>query len=122
MNVNLQGRYHIDKSNLLKGDLHLVIGTRKKPSANKPKNYLLHRLGKYHSYLSSLYPVPVQDSIQGVTDAQIWEFDYQGGKYTLAIKQAENQAEINPLNSTDSINNVELGSLNYPKQDSDAAA
>jgi len=120
MAVKLAGRYDLNKSNLLRNDLHLVIGTRHKASPNKPKNFLLHRSGKDHFYLSSLYPV--QDAAEGSRDAQIWHFDYQGGKYTLAIKQAENQAEISPINSTDSINNVELGSLNYPKLDPDAAA
>lgn len=95
MKPKLAGQYDLSKSNLLKGDLHLVIGTRHKASPNKPKNFLLHRAGKDHFYLSSLYPV--QDAAEGPGEAQIWHFDYEGGKYTLAVKQAENQAEISPM-------------------------
>lgn len=47
MGTNLVGQFHIDKSNLLKPNLHLVIGSRKKQSANKPKHFLLEKTGSF---------------------------------------------------------------------------
>lgn len=125
MAVKLNGVYQLEKSNLLKQGLHLIIGTRHKPSGNKPKNYLLEKTAqKQHKYVSSLYPAP--DTITRSESTQIWQFDYLGEDFLLTINQAENQAEIKPIgqvnNSTNSINNVELGSFNYPKADPDAAA
>ena len=89
--VKLIGQYRIDKSNLLRPDLHLVIGTRKQPSPSKPKNYLLHRQGKRHQYLSSLYPAPVS-----LTDAQIWQLEFEGQQFTLTVNEAANVAENKP--------------------------
>lgn len=93
MDINLQGRYHIDKSNLLKPNLHLVIGSRKKPSANKPKHFLLQKTGSSFVYLSSLFPFN-QDAPEGATDAQIFSFDWQGSYYLLNLETAGKQAEI----------------------------
>lgn len=121
----LKGVYQLDKTNLLKQGTHLIIGTRHKPSGNKPKHYLLQKTGQnQHKYLSSLYPAP--DTFTSSQDAQIWQFDYLGGDFLLIINQAENQAEIKPLgqinNSTNPINNVELGANFNPNTDSYAAA
>lgn len=96
MAIKLAGQYHTDKSNLLKPDLHLVIGTRHKPAANKPKNYLLIKTGKQFKYLSSLYPFD-QDISVSPTDAQIFSLDWQGVQYLLTLKTGEKQAEISLL-------------------------
>lgn len=91
MNSNLEGQYHTDKSNLLKTDLHLVIGTRKKPSVHKPKYYLLHRLSPTNfQYISSLY------LLDGKEKEQIFSFDWQGQQYTLTYQEGQNRAEIMP--------------------------
>lgn len=108
MTSNLDGRYHTDKSNLLKQDIHLVVGSRKKPSIQKPKYYLLHRLSPTtHQYISSLYPLDGQEK------DQIFTFDWKGQQYTLTYLEGQ-EAEISPLrvvgvNSPISINNGELG-------------
>lgn len=95
MGVKLVGQYQIDKSNLLRSGLHLVIGTRKHPTLTKPKNYLLHRSGRQQRYLSSLYPV--QDAPSGHLEAQNWQFDYEGEGFVLSVDPAGNLAEIKPL-------------------------
>lgn len=94
--TNLIGRYHFDKSNLVKPDLHLVIGTRRKPSLTKPKHYLLIKSGKDFLYLSSIYPFD-QDMPEKVTDAQIFSLDFQGATYLLTLKTVEKQAQITIL-------------------------
>lgn len=93
MNVNLVGQFHIDKSNLLKPNLHLVIGSRKKPSANKPKYFLLQKTGSSFVYLSSLFPFD-QDMPVRSQEAEIYSFDWQGKYFLLTLKTAEKQAEI----------------------------
>lgn len=108
MNSNLEGRYQTCKSNLVNSRYHFVIGSRKKPSIQKPKYYLLHRLSPTNfQYISSLYPLEGQE-----TD-QIFSFDWNGQQYTLTYLDGQ-QAEISPLrvqggNSPISINNGELG-------------
>lgn len=96
MDVNLVGRFHIDKSNLLKPDLHLVIGTRRKPSPNKPKNYLLIKAAGQFSYLSSLYPFD-QDMPVRSQEAQIFSLEWQGVDYLLTLNTGLKQAEISLL-------------------------
>ena len=98
MNPNLVGGYDLSKSNLTAPNLHLVIGTRHKPEATKPKHYLLLRLpDRSHRYISSLYPATSrQDAPTSPQDAQIFTFDYKGVEYTLTLKPAQNRAEIEP--------------------------
>lgn len=108
MEVKLTGRYDLDKSNLLKGDLHLVIGTRKKPSANKPKHYLLVKTGSTFFYLSSIYPFN-QDAPQGATDAQIFSFDWQGSYYLLNLETAGKQAEISLMETGNNAAKLQQG-------------
>lgn len=93
MATNLVGQFHIDKSNLLKPNLHLVIGSRKKQSANKPKHFLLEKTGSSFKYLSSLYEFD-QDMPDRSQEAQIFSFDWQGKDYLLTLKTAAKQAEI----------------------------
>lgn len=129
METKLVTAYEVDKSNLLAPDIHLVIGTRHKPEASKPKNYLLRRLpGNKHQYISSLYPTPKNEQ-GGSNQPENWFFDYQGVSYRLTINRAENRAEIALHHSTNSINNVELGLDSNPpgqianlKNQRDAAA
>lgn len=92
MSTNLSGQFQIDKSNLISPNLHLVIGTRKHPTPNKPKNYILQKVGQSFKYISSIYMQPPT----GQEMPQIYEFDYNGGKYTLSIKTDLKQAEIKP--------------------------
>lgn len=90
----------------------LTIGTRKHPTPQKPKNFLLLILptGK-RVYISSLYPNPqnkAENPLQG------YYFDYQGIKYTLTQDFTTGVTIISPLSGTpqDSvfpINNTELG-------------
>lgn len=127
--TNLITSYQVDKSNLLAPDIHLVIGTRHKPEASKPKNYLLRRFpGNQHQYISSLYPTPKNEQ-GGSNQPENWLFDYQGVSYRLSIDRAACKAEIVLVHSTVSINNVELGLNSNPpcqianlKNQRDAAA
>lgn len=96
MDVNLVGRFHIDKSNLLKPDLHLVIGTRRKPSPNKPKHYLLIKAAGQFSYLSSLYPFD-QDMPVRSLEAEIYSLEWEGVNYLLTVNTGLKQAEISLL-------------------------
>lgn len=113
MSVNLQGSFDLDKSNLKSHNLQLVIGIRHKPSANKPKHFLLHKVSaSSFKYISSLYPLSGNVPVS-LTDAQNWTFDYQGKEYQLSIDKAANKAEIKPYckpaeDSPSSINNGEL--------------
>lgn len=127
--TNLLTSYELDKSNLKAPGIHLVIGTRHKPEASKPKNYLLRRFpdGK-HQYISSLYPTP-KNSLTAPKSPENWFFDYQGASYRLSIDRAACKAEIALHHSTVSINNVELGLDSNPpgqianlKNQRDAAA
>lgn len=117
---NLVGQYQTDKSDLVKvsENLHLVIGTRQKPTPQKPKNYLLQRINpKQHIYISSLYEVPVFSPNEPTAPLQAWSFDWQGKNYQLTIDHKNSTATISlPTlnNSTFSINNVELGAKFNP--------
>jgi hypothetical protein len=92
MGTNLIGNYHLSKSNLIKGETHLVIGTRHKPAINKPKHYLLARLSPTnHKYISSLYPTDGAGNLLNFT------FDYGGGTYQLSMDKATETAKIDPL-------------------------
>lgn len=81
--ANLIGRYQTAKnSKLVSEDLTLVIGTRRKPSANKTKHYLLAIRGeKTFEYVSSMYPVAEVPNT--------FQIDYKGANYILIIDKAE---------------------------------
>ena len=98
MSSNLVGAFHIDKANLLSPDqkLHLVIGSRQKPTPTKPKYYLLQRLSpKEHIYISSLFEVPEWS----VNAPQHYSFDWKGQEYTLTIDQAKKTTIIDQKTS-----------------------
>jgi len=89
----LSGHYQVTGSNLIREGCHLVIGTRK-PTATKPKNFLLEHPGNGEKdrYISNLYPVP---KAPGSPQGALWfDLDYQGRYYTLEINQATREAEI----------------------------
>lgn len=92
MFTNLYGIFELDKSNLINQNLHLVIGTRKHPTPTKPKHYILQKIGNRFKYISSIYLKPGS----GEETSQIYEFDYEGCKYTLNLKTGLNKAEIIP--------------------------
>lgn len=108
---NLAGVYHIDKSNLVKPGIHLVIGTRKKPTPNKPKYYLLRRDSpSKHVFISSLYP----EGQEGAENSlQAYSLDWGGVRYKLIINSAEGTAAM-AVYSTNSNNIVELGCDSHP--------
>jgi hypothetical protein len=88
--ANLVGIYEIENANLYPSqasDFHLVISKRHKASARKPREYLLLKQAGRFIYISSLYP-------QSASDAQNWQFDWQGSTYLLTLDRAENKAEI----------------------------
>ena len=95
---NLVGQYQTDNSNLLnvsQSGLHLVIGTRRKPTPQKPKSYLLQRLTpKQHIYISSLFEWQ-EVAKEGIT---AYSFDYQGAEYVLMLNHNTNTATISFLN------------------------
>lgn len=81
--ANLIGRYQTAKnSKLVSEHLTLVIGTRRKPEANKPKHYLLaiRGAGRFE-YVSSMYPVAE------VPNA--FQIDYKGANYMLILNESE---------------------------------
>lgn len=97
MYSNLQGQFHSDKANLLKiGEtLHLVIGTRKKATPQKPPHYLLQRVSpKQHIYISSLFEWQ-EMSENGL---KAYSFDYKGVDYVLIIDTKTQIAQISLLN------------------------
>lgn len=107
--ANLSGQYQIANSTLVSQDnpgLKLVIGARKKPTPQKPPNFLLQALpGGNFLYLSSLFPAPNWGE-------NTYSLDFQGQYYTLQIDRAAGQATISPNppgNPTIPINNVGLG-------------
>ncbi len=118
---NLIGRYQTDKSSLKKvsqNPLHLVLGNRKRPTAKKPKNYLLQRHSPTHfTYISSLFKW--QEMAGNGTTA--YSLDYQGEQLVLILHHASNEAEIalmTPIrNSIVSINNMESGAKSDPNAD-----
>jgi hypothetical protein len=94
--TNLVGGYEIHKSDLKRGGVHLVIGTRHKPSANKSKRYLLQRLpNQSHNYISGLYPIQSDHP-----DREVYQLDFGGSDYTLTLNRAEGIAEIRQIRHT----------------------
>jgi hypothetical protein len=113
--ANLQGRYQIQKSNLVREgeNWSLVIGRRQKPTPKKPLHYLLYRsqTGK-HTYISSLFPKG-QNGV--LNDSEIYSLDLDGIYYILTLDREAKTGTITPTNSTNPINNVELGTKFVPK-------
>lgn len=115
--ANLIGQYQLTNTTLLKAgtpSLKLVIASRKKPTPQKPKFYLLLALpaGGYQ-YVSSLYPAPEWPQ----NGPQVYSLDWSGQVYTLEIRADQGQASISstPLpDPTGSINNVGLGAKFTP--------
>jgi hypothetical protein len=97
MNSNLIGQYQIDKSNLIGINAHLVIGSRKHPTANKPKNYLLLKISPtQYKFISSLYPIqPIE--------ANRYTFDHSGINYILELNREQNRAIIQPYKGGGSV-------------------
>ena len=94
---NLCGRYQFANSTLHRQDappIKLVIGSRRKPTPQKPKFYLLQALpsGQYR-YISSLYPNPSnepENALQG------YSMDYKGVPLILTLDRDRGQASIDP--------------------------
>lgn len=105
--ANLQGRYQIQKSNLVLdgADWSLVIGRRQKPTPKKPLHYLLYRskAGK-HTYISSLFPKGQDGSINGL---ETYSLDLDGIYYILTLDRANGTGSITPTFSVNAINNTE---------------
>jgi hypothetical protein len=100
--LKLVGDYQTDNTNFLnvsQSGLHLVIGTRKKPTPQKPKKYLLQKVSptKY-IYISSLF------EWQEMTDNGItaYSIDYEGVDYVFRIDHNTKTASISLLNQTPS--------------------
>lgn len=96
MQTNLVGLYQMDKSNLLQPgqNIHLVIGTRKKTTPQKPPNYLLRRFSlKQHIFISSLYE---WQEMAG-NGKQAYSFDYQGIDYVLMLDHSTGTGTISLL-------------------------
>lgn len=78
--IHLQGCYEIIGKTLVntteKDCSNLVIGTRKITTATKPTNYLLMKLGKKYTYVSSMYKSDIEYT---------YEIEYKGVKYTMAL-------------------------------------
>lgn len=111
--TNLVGTYQKDKSNLTKGPIHLVIGTRQKPTPSKPSHFLLFRQPNgSHTYISSLYPIGLNEAKNG---SQAYSFDLDRIGYILTIEQDGKTTISNYPNSTNAIINVELGTKIVPK-------
>lgn len=103
--ANLIGRYQTAKnSKLVSEHLTLVIGTRRKPEANKPKHYLLAIRGSGRfEYVSSMYPVPEVPNT--------FQIDYKGANYMLIIDKAE-AVIIEPEKAKTLLNTDTLNSSN----------
>jgi hypothetical protein len=86
----LQGRYEIKNKLLVNtsklGVENLVIGTRKKPTPTKSTYYLLLKLGKQYTYVSSMYPTDLDYK---------YEIEYKSIKYTMQL--IDGNYVINPL-------------------------
>ena len=100
--LKLVGQYQTDNSNLLnlsQSGLHLVIGTRKKPTPQKPKNYLLQRVSPTkHIYISSLFEWQ-ELTAEGIS---AYSMDYNGQDYVLHIDHNTKKASISLLNQNPS--------------------
>jgi hypothetical protein len=96
MASNLIGEYQFTNSTLNKvGDpsVILVISNRKKPSAGKPKYYLLHRLSpNQHKYISSLY----EGQERQENGFKTYFLEYEGSKYCLQFTDTKT-VRIQPL-------------------------
>lgn len=113
--ANLEGNYQLQKSNLVKQGLNgsLVIGRRKKPTPQKPLFYLLHRSIKgKHTYISSLYPQGQDGSLNAL---EVYSLDLDGIYYILTLDRDGGTGSITSKNSTNPINNVELGTKFVPR-------
>ena len=88
--MELSGTYQQRGAYLHSETLVLIIGTRHKPTANKPKYYLLAK-GRGEGrqpdkWISSIYPMPDSDGL--------YSFDYAGRQYKLTISPESGQAVI----------------------------
>lgn len=105
--TNLQGKYQIQKSNLIQDgtDWVLVIGRRQKPTLSKPLQYLLYKskAGK-HTYISSLFPKGQEGSKNGL---ETYSLDLDGIYYILTLDRANGIGSITPTFSVIPINNTE---------------
>lgn len=90
MATNLTGEYQFTNSTLNKVDdpsLILVISSRKKPSAGKPKYYLLFRLSpNKHKYISSLY----EGKERQENGFKTYFLEYEGAKYSMQFTDTKN--------------------------------
>lgn len=96
---NLVGQYQTANTSLQKlGEkVHLIIGTRKKTTPQKPVKYLLQRLSpSQHIFISSLY------QWQEMTEngKQAYSFDYKGIEYVLMIDPVAGIGTISLLDKT----------------------
>ncbi len=94
---NLLGEFQIDNSNLLRqGEpLHLVISQRQKPTAQKPRKYLLQRVSpKHHIYISSLFEWAGNASNEATGASETFSFDWKGTNYFLNLNYTTNTAAI----------------------------
>lgn len=98
--TNLSGSYHLDKANMVcpAQNLHLVIGTRRKPTPQKPPFYLLQRLSpQQHIYISSLFEWQEVASNEPTGAKNWYSFDWQGTNYVLCLDHASKEARISLL-------------------------
>lgn len=88
--MQLSGTYHQKGAYLHSDNLVLIIGTRHKPTANKPKHYLLAKgqgdARQPDKWVSSIYPIPGPDGH--------YTFDFAGRQYKLSISHESGQAVI----------------------------
>ena len=89
--ANLVGRYKIDKTNLIREGIHLVIGSRKAVTPQKPKYYLLLRFSNgSHKYVSSLFEAQEWSN----TDSQAYFLDFLDINYILVFNRQKGEAYI----------------------------
>lgn len=83
--TNLCGRYSVSNQDLqnTENSIRLVVGTRKKPTIEKPKHYLLQKTGISFVYISSLYPTTIGE--KATEKPVVYQFEYQGCKYLLSV-------------------------------------
>ncbi len=78
-NVSICTKYSVKGNRIISKNFEFLIVTRKKPTKQKAKKYLLHvESSKKRNYISSLYPVG--NSINQ------FKLDYQGSTYFLSIE------------------------------------
>ena len=82
-NYNFVGNYQIKGSYLISKNLKLLISERKKPTLNKPKNFLIDKSVPKGNYISSLYYVAENQ----------YYFDFNGVRYELNYS-SDHTAEI----------------------------